>query len=374
MYALFFIYYPIMMFEKLYRLFLLVSLLLLYACDNKEQIVISLEGEGGEYSVDSELCEIFLKEFIANDTWYCYIKYRDGSDWLHLSGTEGSTGKFALKVTVTSNESANPRSAVIAIKSGMYKIEYHIFQAGKETTPEKPLEPIDPEKPVDPDPIEPGEEPEKNKFAFVYKIIVSKYNDLFQLIDEKTYDFAYKDSKIESVTEAGKNGYKTVNAVYLSDKLIITDGFSKESDIKAGYLQSIESLPVDYSNKGIIIGNWKISFSNNGVESVANSKDKVYVTYSGNSNYINDCNIDLAALVCLSLMRDVLPKDFIYSQKLLYNFTISDPLYFQKANMGEHQYLYNYYVSNGRVVVIEEYYQPQYINNWLRRRIKIIYL
>lgn len=360
---------------KLKELFLYIIFILLFSCDSKDNSPVNLFGEGGEYCIESSACEIVLTEFTANDTWYSYIKYKEGSGWIDLSETDGSSGRFAIKASVKANESNNSRNVTIVVKSGKYKIEYHILQEGKQGYPDKPEDPIEPEKPIEPDTITSGETPSVCRYAFVSGISVSSYNDLFQLKGKKSYKFTYSEGKIVSIIEESEGGKKSVvNVEYFKDKLVISDDIFKESVIGNGYLQEIESAPVNYENSGIRVGDWMIGFTEYGVESVSRSENKVSLTYSGNANYINNCNVDIAALICVSLIRDMSTPDFVYSQKALYNIRISNHSYFQKANIGDHLYLYDYLLNNGKVVRIDEYYQPKYVQNWLKRRIEISYL
>lgn len=359
---------------KLKESLLFILFILFVSCENKETSPISILGEGGVYYIEGEACEIVLNEFVANESWYTYVKYQEGAGWIDLSETEGGSGEFVIKALVKSNDSSTTRVATIVVRSGMNKIEYRIEQGGMQEPPEKPGEPSDPEKPIEPDTINPGEIPGENIYAFVSEISISNYNELFQLIGKKSYKFTYSDGKIVSVVEESEKGKKFVGVEYFKDKLVISDGIFKESEISSdGYLQKIESAPISYSNGGIGVGDWVISFSEYGVESVAKLNEKVSVIYRDNANYINDCNIDLATLVCVSLLRDISTSDFVYSQKALYNIKIRNNSYFQKATKGENVYLYMFEPNKGRVDRIDEYFQPKYFNNWLRRSIEIIY-
>ena len=69
--------------------------------------------------------------FTAPDSWVASVTYSNGSGWVTLSPSSGSSGDVTMKVTVQANDTAEERSATVTIKSAGATASFTIRQSGK---------------------------------------------------------------------------------------------------------------------------------------------------------------------------------------------------------------------------------------------------
>lgn len=104
--------------------------------DEEENSIIEIPYSPTSWEVSYEGQTVSV-EFTTSEDWRIVVD-EYSSSWINVSPTEGSAGDYTLNISVSANETNEPRNGFVTIYSGDERVDIYVTQYGLETVLEVP--------------------------------------------------------------------------------------------------------------------------------------------------------------------------------------------------------------------------------------------